>query len=232
MTTPSHKEQPASFVSKMFGIAPLPVRTLGGLGIVLLATFAPIGHLSQDLFAGVLGPHFGGEVLWWVLTVGLFAYVRLVERRSWSSIGLCRPTRTDLALAVIAGVLMVAGIMVIYNVIFPALHLAINMKHVQDLMRTSFTYRLLLVTRAAVAEEALFRGYPIERLLELRFGRVLVGLIPWAAFTYAHLAYWGAAQLIVAGYGGLILMVLYLWRRNLWINMLAHFIADGSGFLT
>jgi membrane protease YdiL (CAAX protease family) len=197
-----------------------------------VATLAPIGRLSQELFQGVLGPHYGSEVLWWMLTLGLFAYVRLVERRSWSSIGFCRPTRMDIALAVLTAILMLAGTMVIYNVIFPAFNLAINMKHVQALMRTSFTYRLVLVVRAAVAEETLFRGYPIERLLECRVGRGLAAFIPWAAFTYAHLASWGAAQLIVAGYGGLLLAILYLWRRNLWANMLAHFIADGAGFLT
>ena len=89
----------------------------------------------------------------------------------------------------------------------------------------------MLVTRTAVAEEVLFRGYPIERLLELTNSRWVAGVIPWAAFTYAHLASWGWAQLIVAGYGGVLLTVLYLWRRNLWANMLAHWIADGAGFL-
>jgi membrane protease YdiL (CAAX protease family) len=53
-----------------------------------------------------------------------------------------------------------------------------------------------------------------------------------AAFTYAHLASWGGAQLIIACYGGVLLTILYLWRRNLWANMIAHWIADGAGFLT
>jgi membrane protease YdiL (CAAX protease family) len=35
----------------------------------------------------------------------------------------------------------------------------------------------LLVTRAAIAEELLFRGYPIPRLGELTGSRVLAGLI-------------------------------------------------------
>jgi membrane protease YdiL (CAAX protease family) len=33
-------------------------------------------------------------------------------------------------------------------------------------------------------------------------------------------------------YGGIVLAILYFLRRNLWANMLAHFIADGAGFLT
>ena len=56
----------------------------------------------------------------------------------------------------------------------------------------------------------------------------LAGLVSWAVFTYAHLSSWGAPQLIVAGYGGALLTVLYLWRRNIWSNMLAHWIADSS----
>jgi membrane protease YdiL (CAAX protease family) len=35
----------------------------------------------------------------------------------------------------------------------------------------------------------------------------------------------------VAGFGGVMLTVLYLWRRNLYSNIIAHWIADGAGFL-
>lgn len=94
-----------------------------------------------------------------------------------------------------------------------------------------FWYRFMLVTRAAVAEEILFRGYPIERLEELTASRALAGFVSWAAFTIAHLGAWGWPQLMVAGFGGAILTVLYHWRRNLWLNMIAHWIADGTGFL-
>ena len=60
---------------------------------------------------------------------------------------------------------------------------------------------------------------------------MLAGVITWAAFTYAHLGGWGWPQLIVAGFGGLLLTVLFLWRRNLWANVLTHWLADGAGFL-
>lgn len=89
----------------------------------------------------------------------------------------------------------------------------------------------MLVTRAAVAEETLFRGYPIERLLEVTRSRFAAGAISWSAFTITHLSGWGWAQLLVAGTGGLILTALYLWRRNLAANITAHWIADGTGFL-
>jgi membrane protease YdiL (CAAX protease family) len=98
-------------------------------------------------------------------------------------------------------------------------------------MASPFWYRFILVTRAAVAEETLFRGYPIERLEELTGSRLIAAVISWAAFTIVHLAAWGWPQLIVAGFGGVILTVLYLWRRNLYSNIIAHWIADGAGFL-
>lgn len=203
-----------------------------GILFLLIATFAPLGGWGQHLLGRELGPNWSREILWWVLTFGLYAHVLVVERRALSSIGLHRPRLADLVLAVIAGVLLVGGTVVIYNVLFPLLHLQINMKEVGTLMHTPFWYRVMLVTRAAVAEETLFRGYPIERLKEWSGSRVLAGVAGWAAFTYAHLGSWGAAQLIVAGYGGALLTILYLWRRNLWANMLAHWIADGAGFLT
>jgi membrane protease YdiL (CAAX protease family) len=74
-------------------------------------------------------------------------------------------------------------------------------------------------------------GIPIERLEELTGSRLIAGVISWAAFTFVHLAAWGWPQLIVAGFGGVMLTVLYLWRRNLYSNIIAHWIADGAGFL-
>jgi membrane protease YdiL (CAAX protease family) len=195
------------------------------LGVALL----PLGEWGRARSG--LGDLLGGEILWWIAVVVLLLYVALVERRPFSSIGFRRPRILDIVLAVIAGVLLVAGIVVIYSVVFPLLHLKMNAGEMRKLLSTPLWYRFLLVTRAAVAEELLFRGYPIPRLSELGGSRWIAALLSWAAFTYAHLSSWGAAQLIVAGYGGVVLTILFLWRRNLWANMLAHWIGDGAGFL-
>jgi membrane protease YdiL (CAAX protease family) len=84
----------------------------------------------------------------------------------------------------------------------------------------------MLVSRAAVAEEVLFRGYPIERLEQLTGSRLLAAAISWTAFTVAHHRLWGWNYLIEAGFLGVILTFLYLWRRNLPSNMIAHWIAN------
>lgn len=205
------------------------IQIIIGLLLTLGAGLLPLGAWGRT-YSG-LGRLVGNEVLWWVAVVIILLYVAFAERRPFASIGFRKPTILDLVLAVIAGILMVAGIVFIYSSVFPALHLKMNAATMRSLLETPFWYRLMLVTRAAVAEEVLFRGYPIERICELTASRWLAALVTWAAFTYAHLSSWGAAQLIVAGYGGVILTVLYLWRRNLWANMLAHWVADGAGFL-
>ncbi len=205
------------------------IRIIVGLLLSLGVGLLPLGAWGRT--HSWLGRLVGNEVLWWVAVVIILLYVAFAERRPFASIGFRKPTILDLVLAVIAGILMVAGTVFIYSIVFPALHLTMNAGTIRYLLETPFWYRLMLVTRAAVAEELLFRGYPIERMGELVGSRMLAALVSCAVFTYAHLANWGVAQLIVAGYGGVVLTALYLWRRNLWANMLAHWIADGAGFL-
>lgn len=201
------------------------VGLLLSLGVGLL----PLGTWGRA--TGLFGSLASGEILWWVAVAVLIAYVLVIERRPLTSVGFRRFGVVSGMAAVVAGILLVVGIVVIYSFVFPLLHLKMNAGEMGKLLSTPFWYRFALVTRAAVAEELLFRGYPIERITELTGRRWLAAVISWAAFTYAHLSSWGGAQLVVAGYGGVILTVLYLWRRNLWVNMIAHWIGDGAGFL-
>ena len=87
------------------------------------------------------------------------------------------------------------------------------------------------MARAVVYEEIFYRGFAIERLTELTRLRWLAELISFTAFTFAHLSYWGWAHLMVAAFGGAVLTALYLLRRDLSANILAHFLTDGVGFL-
>jgi membrane protease YdiL (CAAX protease family) len=206
-----------------------PLLIVIGLLLSIGAALLPLGPLGRT-YSG-LGKLLGGEVLWWIAVVVLLLYVGVVERRPFSSIGFRRPNWVDIVAAIVVAVLGVGGIVLIYSKLFPALHLQMNMAAMGRLIHTPYWYRVLLVTRAAVAEELLFRGYPIPRLEELTRSRGFAALLSWAAFTYAHLSYWGAAQLIIAGWGGLLFTALFLWRRNLWANMIAHWLSDGAGFL-
>jgi membrane protease YdiL (CAAX protease family) len=94
-----------------------------------------------------------------------------------------------------------------------------------------YWFRVLLVLRAAVVEEILFRGYMIEKVRQLTGSAVLAVAVSVLTFTFAHYAGWGAVQLLPVFGAGTVLALLYVWRRDLPSNMLAHFLTDGAGFL-
>jgi membrane protease YdiL (CAAX protease family) len=74
----------------------------------------------------------------------------------------------------------------------------------------------IVVVRAGVVEELFYRGYAIERLQALGFGRIPSWLVPLA----------GAANILIALVLGGILTAFYLWRRDLVANMFGHFLVD------
>lgn len=171
------------------------------------------------------------EGVFWVLTFLLLAYILLVERRPLSSVGLSLPTWKSAVFGLIAAIVMVAGMAAIYMVVFPALGLSTNEATTASVKATPMWFRVMLILRAATFEEILYRGFVIERLTELTRLRWLAALISLTVFTFAHLSGWGWAHLMIAGFGGLILTALYLFRRDLASNMLAHFLTDAVGFL-
>ena len=171
------------------------------------------------------------EAFFWIVTAILLAYVPVAERRPLSSIGFRRPDWKSLLFGVLAGALMVAGFVVIFTFVMPALRIAPNAGAMAGLMNTPLWFRILVVLRAAVFEEVCYRGYTIERVQELSGSRVIAFAVSLAAFTLAHVGYWGWGMLLIPAFGGIVFAGLYLWRRDLSCNMIAHFIADGAGFL-
>jgi membrane protease YdiL (CAAX protease family) len=110
------------------------------------------------------------------------------------------------------------------------MHISVD-RQPQTVVAAPLWFRILNVTRAAVVEETAFRGYGFERLNEWSGSALLAGFITWVLFTMAHLSSWGWGQVVIAAYGGLVLTLLYMWRRNLWPNIIAHWMADGSAFI-
>lgn len=200
--------------------------------IVLLAVFQlPIvGWLVPgNSFKALIG----GECVYWAIAAILVAYVLFIERRQLSSIGLKRPAWKNAGLGFAGAAVMIGGAVLLYAVVFPALGLQLNqaaagLSALQSMPRW---FQLLLAARAAVFEEIFYRGFAIERISEITGLRWLAALISLAAFTYAHLSYWGWIQLIVVAFQGAVLTGLYLFRRDLSTTMIAHFVTDVASFL-
>lgn len=201
------------------------------IGLVLAIVLPAVGtaRLAEHI-EGV--PLFlSREGFWWGLFAIVLLYVRVVERRPLASIGFKRPTWMTLAVGIGGAVVMAVAIGAGVQYVLTALHLARNQQAISALLSMPLWYRVLLVTRAAVVEETLFRGYGIERLQELTGSRWIAGLVTLALFSFGHLSYWGWTQIIVAGAAGLVLTLQYIWRRDLGANIITHWIIDALSVL-
>ena len=201
------------------------VVTLGSAGVLLSKV--------EIVFAGT-GHFMAYELIWWTMLALLLLYVRWGERRPLTSVGFRKPGLRDILISIATGILIFAGLVGIYFVILPALHFQED-AHVTQLMNLMLAkprwWRFTLIMRGAIAEEVLFRGYAIERLHELTGSLKIAATLSCTVFALEHLGVWSWGHVIIAGFAGAMLSLLYIWRRNLWANSIAHFIPDAIGLL-
>jgi uncharacterized protein len=203
-----------------------------GLSAVLVFTLAPLGRwiAPGDSFSAKLSR----EAMWWISAALVLAWLRFGEQLPLSAIGLRRMTWKSFAVGLLAAALASAFAAFHFAVLVPLLHLndsAALATHGR-VLHQSFWFRFLLVLRAGVVDEILYRGYLIEKVQQLT-GRVWLAVIcSVAIFSYAHLFGWGYTQLIPAAVSGLIFALQYVWRRDLGSNIFAAFVSDGFGLLT
>jgi membrane protease YdiL (CAAX protease family) len=206
---------------------------LVGVGLGLAIAFGvPELNPGHRLAPGAdIGAGLAREGVWWAIAAVMIGYVLLVERRPLGSIGLHRPDGKTVLFGLVGAVIMFATVVLSYSVIFPLLGLKMNQEAVSQITRNPLWLQVLIFCRAAFVEEILYRGYPMERVQELTGSKWLAFLVAALVFTLSHLSSWGGAQLIVVGFGAVCLGLLYLWRRDLICNMIAHFLVDLAGFL-
>ncbi len=205
-----------------------PSRSAGAIGLMVLLQLPLGGYISPGTS---LAAQLGREAVFWALTAILLCYVLLVERRPLASVGWHRPSWKTLVFGLGGAALMVAGMAFIYLVVYPAMGVSSEEAGMTAVLVLPGWFRLALILRAAVFEELGYRGFMIERLTEITGRRWVAAAVSCLAFTLAHLSYWGWAHLLVAGFGGVVLTGLYLARRDLGCNMLAHLGTDAIGFL-
>ena len=206
-------------------------RLLAVFGVVAFLGLAAL-PLGGWLFPGTdLAPRIGRESIWWAIGALVLVWVLRVERLPLASIGWRAPTWRSIAWGLAAALAMIATFMLSYAVIFPAFGLTMNRAAVASITHVPLWLQTATMVRAGVVEEIVFRGYVLERIEVLTGSKWIAGLASAAAFIAVHISAWGYAQLIVVAFGALILTVLYIRRRDLASNMLAHFLADFVGFM-
>jgi membrane protease YdiL (CAAX protease family) len=91
---------------------------------------------------------------------------------------------------------------------------------------------LLIALTAGIAEEIIFRSVLISQLEFASGSPWLAGAVSLLLFGLAHAAAWGPWQIVFAMVPGLVLTLFFLWKRDLWVCMIAHFLTDALGLLS
>jgi membrane protease YdiL (CAAX protease family) len=191
----------------------------------------PLHIAIQNLAAGSerAAARIATEIGVWLYAAIVLGIALLWERRTLASIGLRRPTFASLGFGIGAVVTIYSAGGVVVYVVYHGLH---QTPHVVGQIRTlvggSVVYALCLAVRAGVIEEVLFRGLAIEQLSALTGIRWLAALIATVFFVLMHGLYFDWVQLLPVAAIGIVLTLLYLWRHDLWANIIAHTIIDGT----
>ncbi len=178
-------------------------------------------HLNQPIGALV------GLSIMWVVAFAVLIFTRNVENRPLTSIGWKPLSGKSALIAVGCGVLL--------SLLVPVLTLSAEaLFHPSGsgtIANVAATYPwwmvLFSVITAGFTEEILFRGYALERLLEVTGNKLISGIISLLCFVAIHLAGWNIAHIVgVVIPLGAALTGLYFWQRNVLFVMLVHLVID------
>ncbi len=201
---------------------------VGGLSIAIV--LPELGLLSTVSPGDDAAARFGRQVVWLMIGLALLFWVRWAERLPLTSIGLRRPTLGTVGWGFAGAVALIASFVLCYALILPLLGLRIDVQRTNSIISNAYWLQLMIFVFAAFVEEIIYRGYIIERTEALTGNKWFAFSVSVLAFTLVHLSSWAASQLIVVAFGAVIMGLLYLWKRDLIMVMIAHCLADVVGF--
>lgn len=203
------------------------------LGLVLaLRGFDVTGRLVNVF--GLPNEGMWPHVWKWVPALSLLGFVRFVEDRSLSSIGLRSHSPRRFVVRTVVSLVVFLGA----NAIIEPLtdHIGEGNEGLEEGLGSfaafSIPERLFVAFTAGVTEEIMFRGYAMERLEELTGSSVIAGTISTAAFSFGHLSEtWDRSAVLRITAPWMILTVLYSRVRDLFASIAAHALNDAIGLL-
>ncbi len=202
-------------VSRSWTYVGLAIALFGAPAVVVLFKLA--GFTPADLGATVVR-----ELVILALVAILFWIIRSREKLPLSSIGLKRQK-------IVPAVLWSLAVMLTFGLGIAGCLFALPLIGLSYGSSSGpvvpIGVSLLLYARAGIAEEVFYRGYAIERIEALTGNRAIAAAVPLLIFAGSHFSQ-GAAGVLITFVIGAIATAIYLWKRNLLILIIAHFIVD------
>jgi len=200
-------------------------RTAIAVGLLVALAGPPLVAVLSLRISGPMpsaAASIAGQAALWALAAAVLGIVLLWERLPLRSIGAVPLTGASLLAAVLAAAALLYVATPIGLWLVNTLGLLGFEAGVSRLRSLPAGVLVCAAATAGVVEELLYRGYAIERLTVLTGSRAAAALLSLAAFSLAHLPFWGAGSALLTAVAGIVLTALYLWRRSLAANMVAH----------
>jgi len=201
--------------SRAWTYAGLVIALFGAPAAVML--FKLTGFGRADFGATVVR-----ELIILALVAILFWIIRAREKLPLSSIGLYPQKIGPAILWSLAAMLLFGVGIAACLIVFPLVGLSYGASSGPAL---PLGLSLLLYARAGIAEEVFYRGYAIERIEALTGSRAIAAAVPLLIFAGGHFSQ-GIAGILITFVIGAIATAIYLWKRNLLILIIAHFMVD------
>ena len=203
--------------------------TAAGLFIALVVPVLPalVGWLLErgtDYSTERVG---WGLAVHWLIFATIVVWVVLVEHRNLASIGVRTMRWWTLPLGLVAGTAILGA----SGVLIGVLHLSSGTQFATYLLSLPLPTRVMLVITAGVWEETAYRGYALERLASILGSKWLAGGITVLCFAFAHIPAVGLNHIFPVLIVSTFVTLLYLWRRDLVLNMVAHATVDAISLL-
>ena len=197
---------------------------LGGPTLLVMAKHA--SYLGDEIGGGHI---FNWVAMWGVTSVTVLILV-LGERQAFSAIGFRRLTWASLGFGVGLGAVVIMTFP-LASLILKALNIPNPQTALAEVATMPLWIRVGTLLTAGVTEEILFRGYPISRLKVATGSTAIAVVIPFGVFVALHLPSWGMAHLLFVSVAALLFTLAFVWRRNLWANIIAHIVTDSVPLL-
>lgn len=168
----------------------------------------------------------------WSVSALLVAIIVFGERLTPASVGLKMPNLADVGCMFLMIVVTFVSNGVAFAIGAALSGAPINPPSLVGLLAIPIGLRVAMALTAGICEEFLSRGYAIERLTALTGNRFIGAAVPAIMFTLGHVRLYGfGVGLLPVLATSISLTLLYVWRRNLVVNIAAHALIDLYGLL-
>jgi membrane protease YdiL (CAAX protease family) len=179
--------------------------------------------------AGYFGHADEATILNWFALWGAALLTMLVlvvlERQPLAAMGFGRFTWVSLAFGIGLGVVVIMMFPLSMQIL-KAANIPYPQSNLTAFATTPLWLRLGTWLTAGFAEEILFRGYPISRLKAATGSTAIAAIIPFAVFVVLHAPSWGVAHLLFVSMAAIAFTLAFLWRGDLWTNIVGHLAVD------